>query len=264
MIKIIHITDTHLFADARADMVGIRTEESLADILEHISRFHSDASHLVVTGDLSQDESLRSYERLAEHLAPYRGRLSLIPGNHDNLPFMRQVFPDLFTAPISSLSFSVQVGDWQLIGLDSHLPGSQSGEIGTAQLGWLSSELQAASRRHTIVFVHHPPIPVGVQWIDWLSMENPKPFLRVLDKAPNVRTLLCGHVHQEFEVDRGHYTIRTTPSTNLQFNPGEKGPERFDTLGPGLRIIELEVDNLKTCVERIDAVRHQPARAGGF
>ena len=58
------------------------------------------------------------------------------------------------------ITFAFQAGDWRLIGLDTLLPGAEEGYLSPDQLDWLSAELAAFVDMPTVIFLHHPPVPV--------------------------------------------------------------------------------------------------------
>ena len=60
-IKIIQITDLHVFADHAARLKGIPTRTTLLDTLEAVKTRHPDVNHLVVTGDHTHDELRDTY-----------------------------------------------------------------------------------------------------------------------------------------------------------------------------------------------------------
>ena len=67
--------------------------------------------------------------------------------------------------------------------------------------------------------VHHPPVPVGSPWIDALGLRNAAELLARLERFPNVRVVVSGHVHQAFDTRRGALRLLTTLSTCAQFTP---------------------------------------------
>jgi Icc protein len=54
---LLQITDTHLSADADAQMQGINTSASLAQVISHARAQGVDFDAVLATGDISQDGS---------------------------------------------------------------------------------------------------------------------------------------------------------------------------------------------------------------
>ncbi|NEP81399.1 MAG: hypothetical protein F6K17_09110 [Okeania sp. SIO3C4] len=65
-VLVAQITDTHLFADpTEGKMYGLPTESSFLKVLEKLKQLQPQPDVLLLTGDLSQDETSESYQRLA-------------------------------------------------------------------------------------------------------------------------------------------------------------------------------------------------------
>ena len=56
--------------------------------------------------------------------------------------------------------------------------------------------------------------------MDAMSLVNSEDFFRVLDRHPQVRAVIWGHIHQEFYTKRAGVNLIGTPSTCVQFKPG--------------------------------------------
>ena len=66
-MKFIQISDTHLFGDAGKRLLGVDTAATLQAVVELIAEEEGVAG-IIATGDLSQDGSLKSYQRFDEML----------------------------------------------------------------------------------------------------------------------------------------------------------------------------------------------------
>ena len=82
----------------------------------------------------------------------FRERTWPTPGNHEyNTPGARPYF-DYFGARAGRGYYSLRLGGWHLISLNSNLKGAEH----TAQLAWLRQELGKDPARCTLAFWHHP------------------------------------------------------------------------------------------------------------
>ena len=256
-VRILQLTDLHLFADPDARLKGIPTRETLRDVLEFAETHDGPYDLLVITGDLAHDELPESYRALRALLGERVARCRLIPGNHDNRRSLRDLFPEVVAAGQGPITFSLSAGGWQLIGLDTHVPGEVSGRIDTDQLAWLADQLSRSPQRPTLLFMHHPPIPVGVAWLDRIGLEDAEPFCRLIESSPQVRVISAGHVHHEFQGRLGQASVLTTPSTGLQFLPaGEESAWTTDP--PGYRFFTLTDDRYETQVVRLPELKYAP------
>ena len=249
--RVVQITDLHLMADPCAELKGVCTRTSLISVLDVLRRDFGSAERLIVTGDLAHDELRETYEALRELLADWWPKLRLIPGNHDNREFMRQVFGDRVTVMEDRNVFVDSIGGWRLIGLDSHLPGEVRGQLGASQLAWLASKLNVEPRQPTAIFLHHPPLAVGTGWLDGIGLEDAEPFLSLLRSFPQAKLICCGHIHHEMTVSHADKLLLATPSTSVQFLP-ETDVLVPDPIPPGFRVFDFETDgSFRTRVVRV-------------
>jgi 3',5'-cyclic-AMP phosphodiesterase len=236
--QIVQFTDCHLFTDPETELRGIRTWPRFqAAIKDMVQRFPQ-ADLLVFTGDTAHDEQLSTYQAVRETLGTWTDRLRIIPGNHDHRPSLLSTFPSACQATGDRVTFEMQRGDWQLIGLDSHLPGEVAGSLLDDQLAWLDQRLGAHPAVPTLLFVHHPAIAIGSPWLDALRLQDSDPFRAVLARHSQVQLVVCGHVHQEVTSRLGDATLVTTPAIGPPFVPRTETIE-IDSRPPCYRVIEL-------------------------
>ena len=119
-LLIAQITDTHLFADFQQDLLGMPTTDSLQALLKHLAGLSPQPDLLLLTGDLSQDGTPGSYDRLQTLLAPLGIPVYWLPGNHDaDLEEMARSL----THPLFFLDRSFAAGGWRFVLLDSQEAG---------------------------------------------------------------------------------------------------------------------------------------------
>lgn len=250
-IRIIQLTDCHLFADPAGEVRGVRTRETFQRTLDVVNRYLPTAERLIITGDLTHDEQLATYEVLRDRLTDWLPKLRMIPGNHDDRSLMRTVFGDRITVLGDRNVFVDEVGGWRLIGLDSQIPGKLHGELGTVQLDWLRKTLGENSVRPTMLFLHHPPFEVQSDWLDRIRLQDAGALQTLLKQFPQVRAISCGHIHQERAAVMEGRIFFAAPSTGVQFRPETETLE-VDSIAPGFRILDLHPDgSIDTRVERV-------------
>jgi Icc protein len=168
----------------------------------------------------------------------------------------------LVPAGAGPLTFSLSVAGWRLLGLDTHLPGQVTGRVDQAQCRWLEQELAAHADQPTLVFMHHPPLPVQSPWLDSIGLEDPEPLVQVLTSAPQVKVICTGHVHHESQHRLGQALVVTTPSTAVQFEP-QAEDLTLAALPPGYRVFVLDGPTYRTEVVRLPEVKYVPVLASG-
>ena len=215
-LKVLHVTDPHLFAEAGAVLRGTVTHESFEAVLRHVAASGWRADLVVTTGDIAQDDSRGAYERFRDLVAPLGLPVYCVPGNHDVPALMREV---LGGEPFRYCAAGVH-GRWLVAGLDTVVEGSPAGRLGTRELDRIRRLLATTGAEHALVCLHHPPLPVGSRWLDSVGLENGPEFLEAIAESGKVRGVLFGHAHQALDQTFGAIRVIGTPSTCTQFQVG--------------------------------------------
>jgi Icc protein len=246
-LRVLQITDTHLYADTQRCLLGLNTEESIAEILRQVAEHAGDFDLVLATGDLVHDGTAEAYRRIGRHFAALERPVYCLPGNHDDPAVMARVIGD---GAVRLTSHALH-GRWLFVLLDSTVAGSEGGHLSAPQLALLEERLTTHSDRHALVCLHHQPVPVGSVWMDGMALDNAADFFAVLDHHPQVRGVLWGHVHQAFEATRNGVRLLGSPSTCIQFTPGQ-AHFGVDRQPPGYRWLLLHPDGrIETGVERL-------------
>lgn len=69
-LRLVQITDTHLFADPSDTLKGVATQASLDTVIDTCRIEHPTPDLILLTGDLSQDGSNATYRRIAHACEP--------------------------------------------------------------------------------------------------------------------------------------------------------------------------------------------------
>jgi Icc protein len=253
-IRLLHLTDPHLFGDETRTLYGVRTAESLQLVLDAALRGGPPPSAVIVTGDIGDDLSAAAYANFRRALSRCGAPVYCVPGNHDDPKLMASLLDD------DGFQFGdcARLGEWGLVMLDTSLPGEAGGRLSEAELERFEAQLGALGKVPVVVGMHHPPIPVGSAWLDEVGLQDRHRFLDVVDRHPQVCVVLCGHVHQELDTLRGNVRLLATPSTCAQFTP--RTPRCvMDPRPPGYRWLSLGDDG--TIVTGVGWVPHTATRA---
>lgn len=249
MQKFIQITDCHLFATEQGKLLGMDTKFSLGLVLERIADEQQDFDFYLCTGDLSQDGTVESYQYLHDTLSNTGKPQYWIPGNHDQRANMLKVVSE-----DKEMLSVIKKGNWQIILLDSQVPGAVGGNFSDAQLKLLKDALEADKTSHTLITMHHHPISMGCEWLDTQQIKNSQAFRDLIKQYDNVRVVLWGHVHQDSDQVIDGARFISTPSTCVQFTPKSEDFD-VDKIGPGYRWMELNDDgSVNTGVSRINDI----------
>jgi len=249
-LTLLHITDTHLYADPKARLAGIDTRASFEAVLTQ-ALAERKPELLLLTGDLAEVPDVSVYKLLQEIVnAHYQGPVIYLPGNHDDPSFAPELFSEPTFPVLSPGSSPGSKASWRVIGLNSRIPGAEGGRLSETELRRLHEQLSSAQEPNLLIAVHHPPIELGC-FLDHGRIENGPQLLARLAADGRVRGLVHGHVHQSAVSEIGGLTLLATPSTCAQFLPLS---EQFalDSTTPGYRWLHLSSNgDIETSTERL-------------
>ncbi len=236
-LNLLQLTDSHLYADPSRCLLGINTLETFDHVLAQALQETGDPDFILATGDLVHDASDSGYKRLLGRLQLTEIPTYCLPGNHDIPGKMKQILnqDNVHCIP------SVQAKGWSLIFLDSTIANSDGGRIDENQLELLEVLLRAHADKHTMICLHHHPVPVGSRWMDTMVLENPDAFFKLIEANPQVQAVLCGHIHQAFDTEYRGVRLMGSPSTCVQFIP-RVDDFAIDAIPPGYRWLSLQPD----------------------
>jgi 3',5'-cyclic-AMP phosphodiesterase len=219
-VKVIQISDTHLFADDELDIFGVKSNLKFKEVIDKIIDEDSyDADMIFFTGDISQDETTESYQKAVNILSKLNIPVYWIPGNHDNIMHMERVFQHTKNF---NRAKHLSLSAWHFIFLNTKLEGAAEGYLSQQELAMLNDELVASPAGKKIAIVmHHHPAPVGTPLIDNYMLKNAKAFWDIVTKI-KVELIICGHVHGDYTFKHSNIMIESSPATCLQWERGTK------------------------------------------
>ena len=237
MLRVLHLTDPHLFADTGGRLRGIVTHTSLSSVLAHYRDSAWAADIAVCTGDLIQDSSQVAYTHFRSLLGELGLPVYCVPGNHDVRPLMLAAMQE---APFHYCA-SVEQAGWLIIGIDTCIDDQAGGFLADEELARLDQAIADSDAAHVMVCLHHPPVDVGSSWLDSVGLDNGNEVLDRFTTSGKVRLAIFGHVHQAYDANHRGISIVGTPSTCRQF---AQGSDNFavDDNPPAYRRIELHDD----------------------
>jgi Icc protein len=218
-VKVIQISDTHLFADDNKDIYGVKTNIKFEEVMVRIHEDIHDADVIFLTGDISQDETTESYEKILGHLSRLEIPVYWIPGNHDDPVQLQKVF---FGANNFNRTASLSSTDWHFIFLDTRIEGRGDGWLSPTELNLLRNELLASPvAKKLAIIMHHHPAPVGTPLIDKYILQNVDDFCIIISDS-RVELIICGHVHGDYKFKYRNIMIESSPATCLQWKKGTR------------------------------------------
>jgi len=249
VVKLVQITDCHIFAEAQDCLRGMNTRRSFEAVSKAAIDNSGHQDLLLATGDLSQDASAESYVYLAEKFDAMGIATFWLPGNHDEIDTLQE----WFIGQQIHAAKHVLIADWQIVLLDSTIRGEVHGRVSEAQLEFLDGCLRAHPQKYALICLHHQALNTGSLWIDQIGLRDSDRLRENIAGHANIRGVLWGHVHQETQQSIGGVEWMSTPSSCVQFKPKSK-EFAIGTEAPGYRQLNLHADGrITTRVHRVNA-----------
>ena len=213
----------------------------------------------IILGDFgggkgSRDDAAGQVTAFKKILGEVKGRPPVVAvcGNHDwfegagKFSWFDAIYPDVLRHRRSAdgtgsdiyLYYSFDAGGCHFVALDA---GRQVGRkvyaetVPEVQLDWLKRDLAANLGKPTVILLHEPVATVkGKRLAFLLFRENSgEKLMRLVERFPDVKYLIHGHVHRDYQYRWRGKTIIITCLNDLAFKVSGKKitPSRIGTLG---------------------------------
>lgn len=208
------ITDIHLGFDP--DNPAEFNRKRLDQVLAHLALPQHRPDLLLATGDLIDRGDIDSYRRLKNALSGCPFPVWPALGNHD----LRETFAEIFPEhPLVDgfLQYEIDAGPLRLLVIDTLEEGRHGGSFCEVRAAWLSARLSEQPERPTVIVMHHPPVEVGIEWMNtdpdepWVAR-----FAETIRGHTQLKGLICGHLHRPIVAAWNGVTIAICPSTSPQ------------------------------------------------
>jgi len=191
-ILIAQLSDPHLRLDDDA------SQPALAKGVERVLMLRPAPLAVLVTGDIANSGDPAEHARASELLAPLQAPVYTAAGNHDVLGVRHE--------------YVKQAGPLRVIVCDTSQPGRDDGSL---DLEWLQAQLEPDTP--TIIAMHHPPILMGLPWLDEIGLpdDQRQQLGDLLQANPQIKRVVAGHVHRASANTLGGCGVVTCASTNI-------------------------------------------------
>jgi Icc protein len=183
---------------------------------------------VLVTGDIANSGDPAEHALALELLAPLPMPVHRLAGNHD-------LFPE-------RTRYVVEARGVRIVACDTSIPGRDEG---TLELAWLAERLLDDRETPTIVAMHHPPLDIGLPWLDRIghTPEHRAALAELLTAAPNVRRVVAGHVHRVIAGTLAGCGVITCTSTNIQSELDFEATDMVLTTEPPSLLVHALLDS---------------------
>lgn len=236
---LVQLSDPHIVAEGELLMPGVDTAAALAHAVARILELSTPPTVVVVSGDLVNSGRVEQYRNLRRLLAPLGDRVVLLPGNHDDRTALRTVFwdhPELGSGP--TCDAVVDLGEFDLILLDTLVDGEPGGALRDDQLTWLVEHLDAGPPRARILALHHPPFATGIAHMDSMGLapESAARLEEIVSARSGILGVIAGHLHRCITTAWGGTVAMTAPGSahSIALDLGERGVPAWTDEAPGM------------------------------
>ncbi|QMV14203.1 phosphodiesterase [Vibrio spartinae] len=254
---IAQLTDLHIKQSGKLAYQKVDTLGCLRRAIDHINHLNPMPDRVIITGDLADFGHPSEYQLLVSELQRLKPLVRVVPGNHDNRTHLRDALQGwlAFDTP-ECCNFSEPLGGYQLIGLDTAVPGQPYGMLSQASLQWLDEQLSAVTPHPALLFMHHPPMTVGLHHMDVQNLQNSDALYDVLRSHPHVAGIVVGHVHRPIVATWHRIPVWIGPShshaVTLDLDP--QAPACFSLEPRAIQLFRLEPSGICSHISYIDAV----------
>lgn len=220
-VVVAHLSDLHVGEpDSTMEKMFAPSHRVRAAVAQ-LAGMGADLGALVLTGDLVDRGTTSEYRHLLDLLAPLEVPVVAVAGNHDDPAQLAAAAPpDWFVvAPGEPGTVVEDLCGLRVVVVDSTVPDLHSGLFDDDALAWLDATLSDAPGTPTVVATHHPPLEVGMWWMDYGSPPGSHALVDVLGRHDDVIVLLAGHIHRSTQAVLGSTLVSVAGSLAYQSVP---------------------------------------------
>lgn len=194
---IAHLSDTHLLADGARQFQSVDTEAHLVSALDLLTQVETPPQAIIVSGDLADRGERAAYVRVKELVDATAKTLNASViwaiGNHDDRSAYSEV---LFGMASTKAQDRVhELDGLRVVSLDTTVPGYHHGELEPQQLDWLAEVLSIPAEQGTVLVMHHPPLPIGLDRPSQVIELDDQARLAKVIRGADIRAIVSGHLH---------------------------------------------------------------------
>jgi 3',5'-cyclic-AMP phosphodiesterase len=218
---IAQVTDIHLGFEP--DNPSEFNRKRLDQVIRQLVAMNPPPDLLLATGDLVDRGDSESYRRLRNALDVCPFPVWFCVGNHDVRDNFSAWYPEIPTVD-GFVQYEVDTGALRLLFLDTLEEGRHGGAFCEVRAGWLASRLAEKPDMPTAIIMHHPPVEVGLEWMNthpdepWVER-----FASAIEGHKQIVGVICGHVHRPISVGWKGITVSicasSAPQVALDLSP---------------------------------------------
>lgn len=248
------LTDLHIKRDGRPAYKKVDTLKCLRDAITHINQLIPQPDLVVITGDLVDFGTDEEYQLLIPELKKLVPPVKIVPGNHDHSEKLRSACKGWVVFDATEQCHFIHEDDkYRLLGIDTSVLGKPYGKVSKSGLAWLSEQLKKSATIPTLLFMHHPPIKVGLKHMDVQNLLNSEELWETIGTYSNIKGIVAGHVHRPIFATWHHLPVWIGPShshaVTLDLMPD--APSSFSLEPRAIQLFRLTTEGIASHISYI-------------
>jgi 3',5'-cyclic AMP phosphodiesterase CpdA len=184
-------------------------------------------------------------------------------GNHDHAEGLRGLMPPVETAK-NTFDYVIEHNGVRVVCVDSATNGvDHGGYLSDEQLAWLQTQLAAEPEKPLLAAIHHPPLLLGSEMMDFFGVSNGAQVHEVFKTAvPRLQAVFFGHIHQVVDMVRDgvYYSCVQSPLSQPVLIPGGLNAQGlYHEPNPGFTLVVVTAE--QTYFRRINYTMPVPEMA---
>lgn len=209
---IAQMTDIHIGfePDARPEELN---RQRFRATLDRLLRQVNTPDMLMLTGDITDRGDADSFAKTAALLEECPFPVHALVGNHDNREELLAAFPST-PSEDGFVHYVIEQDGLVVICLDTLEPGRHGGAFCEKRKGWLRARLEETAGKPVLIFMHHPPVVSGIDWMDPRADESwiLNFAAAIAGHEERIQGIHCGHLHRQINAMFHGVLVSVTPS----------------------------------------------------
>lgn len=240
------LSDAHIVTPGVAPQHGADARANLKAAVRALAGIRPAPQLVVHLGDQTSTPSPAAYAEFVRITRDLDLPQLYVQGNHDDGVMLAEALPlpnDVEPAGAPGGYYALVRGGVLLVVLNSNpFGGAVGARVGAEQLAWLDDTLAARNVESAVLFVHHHCHPIGIDWLDRVSLQNADELMGVLQQHDRVLGVFSGHVHRRTSDTVDGIRTETAPSTWITLGPDRTDP--YANANQGFLVVDVSADGL--------------------
>ena len=250
ILRFAQLSDFHLYKDKDFISYEHNTYQSFCAVTGLLKQEKNALDLIIVTGDMAANMEKEAYFHADKVLASFNLPYYWLPGNHDDAALMKSIHAELSVQGTNV--FDIKGTRFILLDSSDRENKAMEGFLPEYELHFLEKSLAEAPQTPTIIALHHQLLDIPNSWATPYGLTNKEDFYRITDAHPQIKAVICGHIHYVENWERNGVQYFSAPATSYQFDPYTTEPGITNAL-PGYQTFSIDhhTDTINCEVKRV-------------